>query len=75
MSNFFFAKSLICAYKASMEEKKMFATRIDPELLKRLKHLSVDTEKTISELTEEAFKDILDKYSGTPTDNVDQSEK
>lgn len=48
-----------------MENKKMFATRIDPGLLKKLKHLSVDAEKTISELTEEALEDLLSKYLDT----------
>lgn len=45
-----------------MEEKKMFATRIDPELLRKLKHLSVDTDLTIADLLEEAVQDILAKY-------------
>jgi len=45
-----------------MNEKKMFATRIDPAVLKELKHLSVDAEKPISDLTEEAIRDLLKKY-------------
>lgn len=40
----------------------MFSTRIDPELLKEIKHLSIDAEKSISALTEEAFQDLLKKY-------------
>ena len=40
----------------------MFATRLDPELLKRLKHLSVDTEKNIADLVEEAVRLLLQKY-------------
>ena len=40
----------------------MFATRIDPELQKALKHLSVDTEKNISDLTEEAIRLLLEKH-------------
>lgn len=40
----------------------MFATRIRNDLLKRLKHLSVDEEKSISDLTEEAVLDLLKKY-------------
>ena len=40
----------------------MFSTRIDPDLLKELKHLSVDSEKSLSDLTEEAIKALLDKY-------------
>ena len=45
-----------------MSEKKMFATRINPAFLKKLKHLSIDVEKPISDLTEEAIKDLLKKY-------------
>ena len=49
-------------YRYFMNEKKMFATRIDPAILKKLKHLSIDAEKPISDLTEEAIKDLLKKY-------------
>lgn len=45
-----------------MSEKKMFATRIDPAILKELKHLGIDAEKPISDLTEEAIRDLLKKY-------------
>ena len=45
-----------------MSDKKMFATRIDNELLKKLKHLAVDEESPIGDLLEEAVKDLLDKY-------------
>lgn len=40
----------------------MFATRVDSDVLKALKHLSVDTELPISALLEEAVKDLLKKY-------------
>jgi K+ transporter len=42
--------------------KRMFSTRIDPAVLKELKHLSIDAEKPISELTEEAIRDLIQKY-------------
>lgn len=45
-----------------MADKKMFATRIDPSLQKELKILSVLTDKSMSQLAEEAFRDILKKY-------------
>ena len=45
-----------------MADKKMFATRIDNDILKKLKHLSVDTEAPISKLLEEAIQDLLKKY-------------
>ena len=40
----------------------MFATRIDNEVLKGLKHLSVDKEQSIGRLIEEAILDLLKKY-------------
>jgi len=40
----------------------MFTTRLNPEILKRLKHLAVDVEIPISNLTEEAISDLLKKY-------------
>lgn len=42
----------------------MFATRVESRIFKALKHLSVDTEKNISDLVEEAIEDLLDKYEG-----------
>ena len=45
-----------------MAEKKMFATRIDLNIHKELKHLSVDAERSISNLLEEAIQDLLKKY-------------
>jgi len=45
-----------------MAEQKMFSTRIDAKLQKDVKLLSVKEEKSISQLTEEAFKDLLKKY-------------
>ena len=40
----------------------MFSTRIDPKLQKSVKLLSVKIDRSISQLTEEAFKDLLKKY-------------
>ena len=45
-----------------MADQKMFSTRIDVKLRKDIKLLSVKIEKSISQLTEEAFKDLLKKY-------------
>lgn len=45
-----------------MAEKKMFATRIDNDLLKALKHLSIDQERSIADLMEEAIREVLQKY-------------
>ncbi|NPV04669.1 MAG: ribbon-helix-helix domain-containing protein [Syntrophaceae bacterium] len=48
-----------------MEEKKMFATRINKDLLKKLKILSVHQEKPINSLLEEAIQELLRKYQKT----------
>ncbi len=45
-----------------MGTKKTFSTRIDAELLKSLKHLAVDTDKSIGKLLEEAISDLIRKY-------------
>ena len=45
-----------------MDDKKMFATRIDPALHKALKMLAVESEKPVSILTEEALRDLLKKH-------------
>jgi predicted transcriptional regulator len=57
-----------------MNEKKMFATRIDPDILKKVKHLSIDLEVSISALTEEALRDLLEKYSGEQTPDPEKNE-
>ena len=45
-----------------MGGKKIFSTRVDSDRIKELKHLAVDTEKSLGELLEEAIKDICRKY-------------
>lgn len=40
----------------------MFSTRIDPDLIKKIKHLAVDAETPISTLVEEAIRDLLKKH-------------
>ena len=45
-----------------MANKKIFTTKIDPDILKASKHLSVDTELSIADLLEEAIADLLEKY-------------
>ena len=46
----------------AMGEKKVFSTRIDEDRIKGLKHLSVDTERSLGNLLEEAIQDLLRKY-------------
>jgi len=45
-----------------MGNKKVFSTRIDEDRIKELKHLSVDTDKSLGNLLEEAIQDLLKKY-------------
>ena len=45
-----------------MEDKKMYSARIDPSLHKAVKMLSVEMDKSIVALTEEALRDLLKKY-------------
>jgi predicted transcriptional regulator len=47
-----------------MDEKKIFSTRIDNELLKKLKHLAVDEDQSIGDLLEEAIRCLLEKRAG-----------
>lgn len=45
-----------------MGEKKIFSTRVDEDRIKELKHLAVDTGKSLGKLLEEAIQDLLKKY-------------
>ncbi len=45
-----------------MNDKKVFSTRIDQNRIKDLKHLAVDTGKSLGVLLEEAIKDLVKKY-------------
>jgi predicted transcriptional regulator len=44
-----------------MSERKTFTVRIQPELMKSLKMLSVERETNVSDLIEEAIQDYLKK--------------
>jgi len=46
--------------------KKVFSTRVDEDCIKDLKHLAVDTSKSLGVLLEEAIKDLLKKYERKP---------
>ena len=62
----FFLISILMYYKYYiMSKKKTFSTRIDQDLLKALKHLAVDLDKSLGALLEEAVKDLLRKYRTT----------
>lgn len=40
----------------------MFSTRVNEDRIKDLKHLAVDTERSLGDLLEEAIQDLLKKY-------------
>jgi hypothetical protein len=45
-----------------MAAKKVFSTSIDLNAIKALKHLAVDTDKSLGRLLEEAIGDLVEKY-------------
>ena len=46
----------------TMGVKKVFSTRLDDELIKKLKHLAVDEDESLGDLMDEAIEDLLKKY-------------
>jgi len=42
---------------------KQTGVRLDPELIKAIKHLAVDTGRSFSSLVSEAVQDLLKKHS------------
>ena len=49
-----------------MGKKKVFSTRLDGDRIKELKHLAVDTDRSLGSLLEEAIQDLLKKYGDKP---------
>ena len=49
-----------------MAKKKIFSTRVDEDRIKDLKHLAVDTDKSLGTLLEEAILELLKKYGKDP---------
>jgi len=45
-----------------MGSKKIFSTRLDEDRIKQLKHLAVDTDKSLGTLLEEAIANIVKIY-------------
>lgn len=45
-------------------ERAVFSTRMNPEHIKKLKHLAVDLNQSLNALIEEAIDDLLNKYQG-----------
>lgn len=49
-------------YKKFMKNKKPFTTSLDIPLLKEIKKLSIDLDRPVNDLLEEAMKWLLEKY-------------
>jgi predicted transcriptional regulator len=45
-----------------MGKKKTFSTRVDDDRIKALKHLAVDTDKSLGALLEEAIAELIKLY-------------
>ncbi len=45
-----------------MRERKVFSTRLDQDLIKKLKYLAVDEGRALNDLLEEAIQALLKKY-------------
>ena len=48
--------------RLKMSERKTFSVRLKPETMKAIRLLSVEKEKSLSGLLEEAILDLLKKY-------------
>jgi predicted transcriptional regulator len=46
-----------------MGERRVFSTRIDQDIIKKLKHLAVDQNSSLNDLLEEAIQNLLKKYN------------
>jgi predicted transcriptional regulator len=54
-----------------MDKKKVFSTRLDKNRIKELKHLAVDTDRSLGDLLEEAIWELVKKYEKiTKVDNT-----
>ena len=53
-------------YGIGMGQKKVFSTRVDEDRIKELKHLAVDTDRSLGDLLEEAIRDIVAKIKKKP---------
>jgi hypothetical protein len=49
-------------YKTIMNEKKHFTTSLRTDLLKDIKKLAIDLDRTVNDLLEEGIEYLLNKY-------------
>lgn len=46
-----------------MGDRRTYSVRLQPEIMKKLRFLAVESEKPVSELLEEAIVDLVAKHS------------
>jgi predicted transcriptional regulator len=43
-------------------KRESYSVRLNPDLIRKLKHIAVDEKKTVSQLIEEGIMDQINKY-------------
>ena len=51
------------------EARRTYSVRLLPSVIKRLRHLAVEEERTLSDLIEKAIEDLLAKGGGMPPED------
>ena len=51
-----------------MAKREIFSTRLDPDLVKKLRYLAVDERRPLNDLLEEAIQLLLEKHSNIKVD-------
>ena len=49
--------------------RRTYSVRLQPSVMKKLRHLAVEKEKTLSDLIEQAIEELLDKHHQTPPED------
>lgn len=50
-------------------KRRTYSVRLQPSVMKKLRHLAVEKEKTLSDLIEQAIEELLDKHDQTPPED------
>jgi len=59
----------------TVSEKKVFSTRVYQDLIRELKHLAVDQNRSLGSMLEEAIRELLKKYINKNPRQLDENEK
>ncbi len=51
------------------DKRRTYSVRLRPSVIKRLRHLAIEREETLSELLEKAIEDLLAKHDQTPPED------